>query len=232
MRRKSRLATSPGRSSREPTPYLAALRTLSVDLCMTAGLKGAALVHSHTWYANFAGRLSQLVHGIPHVMTTHSLEPLRPWKAEQLGGGYRLSSFCEQNAIEAADAVIAVSEGMKSRHPARLSSRSRRARARDPQRHRSRRIPPGSRHRRARAPGHRPPSSLTWFSSGASRDRRASCTCSRRRATSLRTSRSCSARASPTRRRLPPRSKTLVQALEANARRCDLDTRKCCRARR
>jgi alpha-maltose-1-phosphate synthase len=94
--------------------YLAALRTLSVNLCMTAGLQGAALAHSHTWYANFAGRLSQLIHGIPHVMTTHSLEPLRPWKSEQLGGGYRLSSFCEQNAIEAADAVIAVSRGMKS----------------------------------------------------------------------------------------------------------------------
>jgi alpha-maltose-1-phosphate synthase len=97
-----------------PQPYLAALRTLSVNLEMTAGVEQAKLVHSHTWYANFAGRLSQLVHGIPHVMTTHSLEPLRPWKAEQLGGGYRLSSFCEKSAIESADAVIAVSSGMKA----------------------------------------------------------------------------------------------------------------------
>jgi alpha-maltose-1-phosphate synthase len=97
-----------------PDAYLAALRTLSVNLCMTAGLQGAALVHSHTWYANFAGRLGQLVHGIPHVMTTHSLEPLRPWKREQLGGGYGLSSFCEQNAIESADGIIAVSQGMKA----------------------------------------------------------------------------------------------------------------------
>ncbi len=95
-------------------PYRAALRTLSVDLAMTAGVEQAKLVHSHTWYTNFAGRLSQLVHQVPHVMTTHSLEPLRPWKAEQLGGGYRLSSFCEQSSIETADAVIAVSQGMKA----------------------------------------------------------------------------------------------------------------------
>src|SRR5687768_18126335 len=81
---------------------------------MTAGLQGTALAHSHTWYANFAGRLSQLVHGIPHVMTTHSLEPLRPWKAEQLGGGYELSRWVERTAVEAADAVIAVSAGMRA----------------------------------------------------------------------------------------------------------------------
>jgi starch synthase len=70
-------------------------------------------VHSHTWYANFGGHLSKLTWSIPHVMTTHSLEPLRPWKSEQLGGGYALSTFCEQTAIEAADAVIAVSKGMR-----------------------------------------------------------------------------------------------------------------------
>jgi starch synthase len=71
------------------------------------------VVHSHTWYANLAGHVAKLLHGVPHVVTTHSLEPLRPWKAEQLGGGYALSSWCERTAIEAADAVVAVSEGMR-----------------------------------------------------------------------------------------------------------------------
>jgi starch synthase len=96
-----------------PEPELAALRTLSVDLAMVRGLRGAELAHTHTWYANMAGHFAKLAYGIPHVMTSHSLEPLRPWKVEQLGGGYALSSFCERTAIEAADAVIAVSEGMK-----------------------------------------------------------------------------------------------------------------------
>ncbi|MFI7601758.1 glycogen synthase [Actinoplanes sp. NPDC049681] len=91
----------------------AALRTMGVDLAMAAGAEGTDIVHSHTWYANFAGHTAKLLHGVPHVVTTHSLEPLRPWKAEQLGGGYALSSFCERTAIEAADAVIAVSGGMK-----------------------------------------------------------------------------------------------------------------------
>ncbi|MCU1589778.1 MAG: glgA [Frankiales bacterium] len=90
----------------------AALQTLSVDLRMTPALDSCDLVHSHTWYANLAGHLGKLLHGIPHVMTCHSLEPLRPWKAEQLGGGYRLSSWAEQTAVEAADAVVAVSAGM------------------------------------------------------------------------------------------------------------------------
>ena len=94
-------------------PYLAALRTLSVDLAMVPGVGDADVLHSHTWYANLAGHLGGLVHDIPHVATTHSLEPLRPWKAEQLGGGYALSSFCERTALEGADAVIAVSEGMR-----------------------------------------------------------------------------------------------------------------------
>ena len=93
--------------------HLAALRTMSVDLAMAAGVEGVDVAHSHTWYANFAGHLAKLLYGIPHVMTTHSLEPLRPWKAEQLGGGYALSSFCERVAIEAADAVIAVSTEMR-----------------------------------------------------------------------------------------------------------------------
>jgi alpha-maltose-1-phosphate synthase len=91
----------------------AALRTMGVDLAMAAGCAGTDIVHSHTWYANFAGHTAKLLHGVPHVVTTHSLEPLRPWKAEQLGGGYALSSFCERTAIENADAVIAVSGGMK-----------------------------------------------------------------------------------------------------------------------
>jgi starch synthase len=94
-------------------PHLAALRAMSIDLTMAAAAEGADLVHSHTWYANFAGHLAKLTYGIPHVMSAHSLEPLRPWKAEQLGGGYALSSFCERIAIESADAVIAVSEGMR-----------------------------------------------------------------------------------------------------------------------
>lgn len=95
-------------------PELAALRTLSVDLAMVKALAGRKLAHSHTWYANMAGHFAKLAYGIPHVMTSHSLEPLRPWKAEQLGGGYAISSFCERTAIEACDAVIAVSQGMKA----------------------------------------------------------------------------------------------------------------------
>ncbi|MEV6386012.1 glycogen synthase [Streptomyces sp. NPDC051773] len=90
-----------------------ALRTFSVDLSIAAGLEGRELVHSHTWYANLAGHLGKLLHGVPHVMTAHSLEPLRPWKAEQLGGGYALSSWAERTAIESADAVIAVSGAMR-----------------------------------------------------------------------------------------------------------------------
>ena len=91
----------------------AALRTLSVDLAMAAAVADRQLVHSHTWYANLGGHLAKLLHGIPHVLTAHSLEPLRPWKAEQLGGGYAVSSWVERTAVEAADAVIAVSHGMR-----------------------------------------------------------------------------------------------------------------------
>ncbi|MEU6221776.1 glycogen synthase [Streptomyces sp. NPDC047022] len=90
-----------------------ALRTFSVDLAMAAALKDRHLVHSHTWYANLAGHLARMLYGIPHVMTAHSLEPLRPWKAEQLGGGYVLSGWAERVAIESADAVIAVSGAMR-----------------------------------------------------------------------------------------------------------------------
>jgi starch synthase len=91
-----------------------ALRVISTDLAMTAAVSAAEVVHSHTWYANLAGHLGSLLYGVPHVMTAHSLEPLRPWKAEQLGGGYALSSWCERTAIRSAAAVIAVSNGMKS----------------------------------------------------------------------------------------------------------------------
>lgn len=97
----------------EPKPEAAALEAMSIDLAMAAGVKGSDLAHSHTWYANLGGHLAKLMWSIPHVMTIHSLEPLRPWKAEQLGGGYALSSWCERTAIEAADAVIAVSAGVR-----------------------------------------------------------------------------------------------------------------------
>jgi starch synthase len=90
-----------------------ALTTIGIDVEMAADCAGASVVHSHTWYANLAGHLSKLLYGVPHVVTTHSLEPLRPWKAEQLGGGYALSSWCEQTALASADAVIAVSDGMR-----------------------------------------------------------------------------------------------------------------------
>ncbi|CCG01918.1 glycogen synthase [Blastococcus saxobsidens] len=91
-----------------------ALQALGVDVEIAAALAGVDLVHSHTWYANGAGMLAALVHGIPHVVTAHSLEPRRPWKADQLGGGYRLSSWVERTAYLAADAVIAVSHGMRA----------------------------------------------------------------------------------------------------------------------
>ncbi|MEV5630043.1 glycogen synthase [Micromonospora tulbaghiae] len=100
----------------EPAPLAganAALRVMGVDLEMAAGTAGTDVVHSHTWYANLAGHTAKLLHGVPHVVTAHSLEPLRPWKAEQLGGGYALSSWCERTAFESADAIIAVSAGMR-----------------------------------------------------------------------------------------------------------------------
>lgn len=102
----------------QPDPALAAanpaLSVLSADLRMADAAAGAAVVHSHTWYTGMAGHISALLHGIPHVLTAHSLEPLRPWKAEQLGGGYRVSLWVERTAIQAADAVIAVSNGMRT----------------------------------------------------------------------------------------------------------------------
>jgi starch synthase len=92
----------------------AVLGVFGVDLTMAAAVAGTDVVHSHTWYANLGGHVAKLLHSVPHVMTTHSLEPLRPWKAEQLGGGYALSRWAERTAISAADAVIAVSAGMRA----------------------------------------------------------------------------------------------------------------------
>jgi alpha-maltose-1-phosphate synthase len=91
-----------------------AIQTLGTDLEIVTDVAGADLVHSHTWYANSAGHLSSLLYGIPHVLTAHSLEPLRPWKAEQLGGGYAVSSHLERTAYESAAAIVAVSEGMRA----------------------------------------------------------------------------------------------------------------------
>jgi alpha-maltose-1-phosphate synthase len=126
-------ADRPGAVAHQPWDLLAdansALATISADLSMAAavgsdgsgdsagpgdGAGPADVVHSHTWYANLAGHLAATLYGIPHVVTVHSLEPLRPWKAEQLGGGYALSSWCERVAVEAAAAVIAVSNGMRA----------------------------------------------------------------------------------------------------------------------
>jgi starch synthase len=90
-----------------------ALQTLGVDLEMVRDTAGVDLLHSHTWYANLAGHVGGLLHGVPHVITAHSLEPLRPWKIEQLGGGYRVSSWVEATAYSHAQAIIAVSEGMR-----------------------------------------------------------------------------------------------------------------------
>ena len=92
----------------------ASLDVLAHNLPMAKDCEGADLVHSHTWYANMAGHLAKTLHGMPHVLSAHSLEPLRPWKAEQLGGGYRVSSWIERTAYEAADGIIAVSAGMRA----------------------------------------------------------------------------------------------------------------------
>ena len=90
-----------------------ALKTMGVDLAIVPGCEGTDLVHSHTWYANFAGHVSSLLYGVPHVITAHSLEPMRPWKAEQLGGGYAVSSWVEKTSYLAASRVIAVSAAMR-----------------------------------------------------------------------------------------------------------------------
>jgi starch synthase len=92
----------------------ASLQTMGISLAQVAALSDVELVHSHTWYANFAGHVGGLYLDVPHVISAHSLEPRRPWKAEQLGGGYRLSSWIEQTAYERADRIIAVSHGMRA----------------------------------------------------------------------------------------------------------------------
>ncbi|MFM9082952.1 MAG: glycosyltransferase, partial [Actinomycetota bacterium] len=91
-----------------------ALETLGVDLEMVRATAAVDVLHSHTWYTNLAVHVGSLLHGVPHVLTAHSLEPRRPWKAEQLGGGYRVSTWVEQTAYASADGIIAVSEGMRA----------------------------------------------------------------------------------------------------------------------
>jgi starch synthase len=108
----------PGATAHQPPPSLAganaALTTIGTDLEIVNAVAGCEVVHSHTWYANLAGLLAGQLYGVPHVLTAHSLEPRRPWKAEQLGGGYRISSWVESTAYRHADAVIAVSRGMRA----------------------------------------------------------------------------------------------------------------------
>ena len=166
----------------------------------------AELVHSHTWYANLAGHLAKLTYGIPHVVTVHSLEPLRPWKAEQLGGGYALSVFCERTGMESADAVIAVSEGMRrdvlAAYPASTPSACTSSTTASTRRVRARpRTDVLARHGVD-------PARRTWCSWGESRARRACRTWSRRRCSSTRPRSSCCAPA----RRTRPRSPQQVRA--------------------
>lgn len=110
-------APRPGAVAHQPDPRLhnanAALATLSADLVMANAANAATVVHSHTWYTGLAGQLAKLLHDVPHVLTAHSLEPMRPWKAEQLGGGYQVSTWVENTAVLGADAIIAVSAGMR-----------------------------------------------------------------------------------------------------------------------
>jgi len=111
-------ADRPGAVAHRPWDLLAganqALQVVSTDLSMAAAVAGAQLLHSHTWYANLAGHLAAMLYGVPHVMTMHSLEALRPWKAEQLGGGYAVSTWCERVAAGSAAAVVAVSDAMRA----------------------------------------------------------------------------------------------------------------------
>jgi starch synthase len=117
------VAHRPGDHLKNANPALQ--QTISTGLSMEAAMGNVDLVHSHTWYANMAAHLTSLLYGIPHLLTMHSLEPLRPWKAEQLGGGDALSSWCERDVVESAAAVIAVSNGMKADALVRNHCRSR-----------------------------------------------------------------------------------------------------------
>jgi alpha-maltose-1-phosphate synthase len=107
------VAHQPWTALTHPEPEVKALQAMSIDLAMVAGTSQLDLVHSHTWYTNLAGHWAKLAWDLPHVVTSHSLEPLRPWKQEQLGGGYQLSCFCERTGLLGADAVIAVSSAMR-----------------------------------------------------------------------------------------------------------------------
>ena len=91
-----------------------ALQAIATDLQIANNLHNVDVIHSHTWYANMAGHTASLLYGTPHIVSAHSLEPLRPWKAEQLGGGYQISSWAEKTSYEAAAAIIAVSDGMRA----------------------------------------------------------------------------------------------------------------------
>jgi len=91
-----------------------ALQAIATDLAIANNLGSVDVIHSHTWYANMAGHTASLLYGTPHIVSAHSLEPLRPWKADQLGGGYQISSWAEKTAYEAAAAIIAVSDGMRA----------------------------------------------------------------------------------------------------------------------
>ena len=91
-----------------------ALQAIATDLAISQNLGEVDVIHSHTWYANMAGHTASLLYGTPHIVSAHSLEPLRPWKADQLGGGYKISSWAEKTAYEGAAAIIAVSDGMRA----------------------------------------------------------------------------------------------------------------------
>ena len=218
-----------GRRWPAPTPRCA---RMGVDLEMAAGCAGADVVHSHTWYANLAGHVAKLLHGVPHVVTAHSLEPLRPWKAEQLGGGYALSSWCERTA--------------RARPPTRSSRCPPGMRrdvlaaypAVDPDRVRvvhngidTGAVRAGPGHRRAGPARHRPGPARAWSSSAGSPGRRACRTCCGRPGSCRPTPSSCCWPARRTPRRSPPRWRAWSAELRAEPRRRGLDRRDAAQAR-
>ena len=178
--------------------FVPALETLSIGLAMARDPVDADVVHAHTWYADMGALWIRTLYRIPLVVTLHSMEPLRPWKADQLGSGYLVSSWIERTAVESAHRVIAVSHKMREDILDILQARSR-ARRRHPQRHRSRPVPAhdGAATRSIGSACARP----TCSSSGASPTRRASSTCWRRLARCRPTCRWCCAPPRPTRRR-------------------------------
>ena len=184
--------------------FKGALEAFSLNLTQVKALQGIDVVHTHTWYVSMAGYLAKKLYGMPFVLTTHSLEPLRAWKSEQLGSGYAMSSWMERTAILDADAIIAVSQGTKADilraypdvgpgpHPRHL------------QRHRSGRIPEDRRKLRRLSITESIPACPMFCLSAASRARKALRTWSTPSATCRRKRRLCSAPERPTRRRLPP----------------------------